>query len=170
MGRNLAVVKFDPAHLDQTIATTFHETSHLITASHLGPTPPWLTEGLAEYFETMKVSGQGGEIHPNQRHIKLLQSSKLPRLQAYLAITRPEWHGEHRDRNYAIAWSLIYFLMEGAPGMYALQETVQEAHASFCKPFSAASALDNAYPGGISSLEADWRKWLAAGNFRVQQT
>ena len=50
MGKNMAVVKFDPAHLNQTLATSFHETSHLITAGHLGPTPPWLTEGLAGEF------------------------------------------------------------------------------------------------------------------------
>jgi hypothetical protein len=103
MSKNQAVVKFDPANQKQTLAITFHETSHLITASHLGPTPPWLTEGLAEYFETMQVKGQTGAIHPNPAHIKLLKKKPLPRLQEYLSIDRPDWYGANRDRNYALA-------------------------------------------------------------------
>jgi len=103
-------------------------------------------------------------------HIKLLRTTPLPSIQNYLAIDGSDWYAENRDRNYAIAWSLVNFLMSGSPGMYALQETVKEAHGNFCKPFSAAGALGKAYPGGIRQLEADWRKWLAGGNFQVQQT
>jgi hypothetical protein len=170
MGKNQAVVKFDPANRAQTLGTTFHEVSHLITASHLGPTPPWLTEGLAEYFETMQVKDQAGIIYPDQAHIKLLQKTHLPNLRDYLSIDRPDWHGAQRDRNYAIAWSLISFLMEGAPGMSALQQVIQQAEHNFCQPFSAPDALDQAYPGGLQHLEKDWRKWLSNGQFQIQQT
>jgi hypothetical protein len=170
MGKNQAVVNYDPKRPAKNLGTTFHEVSHLITAAHLGPTPPWLTEGLAEYFETMRVKGQGGVIYPNQAHIKRLKSMPLPRLQDYLTLDRPAWYGEDRSRNYAIAWSLMHFLMKGAPGMYALQETVRQAQVNFCRTFSAADALGKAYPGGIRQLEADWRKWLASRNFQAHQT
>lgn len=170
INENKAVVKYDAKHPDQNMRTTFHEVSHLITASHLGPTPPWLTEGLAEYFETMQVAGQGGAIHPNHGHIKLLRTIPLPSLQNYLGIDGAEWYGDHRDRNYAIAWSLVNYLMGEAPGMYALQKTIRQSHENFCKPFSAAAALGKAYPGGIRQLETDWRNWLASGDFKVQQT
>ena len=170
MANNEAVVKFDPANPASTLATTFHEVSHLITAAHLGPTPPWLTEGLAEYFEMMQVQGQGGVISPNRAHIRLLKTNPMPHLSEYLAIKRPEWHGENRDRNYAMAWSITYFLMGDAAGMYALQKVIREAQVHFCKPFSAASSLHNAYPGGINQLESDWRKWLAGGDFQPHQT
>ena len=170
MSKNQAVVKFDPTNKEQTLRTTFHEVSHLITGSHLGPTPPWLTEGLAEYFETMEVKGQMGTIYPNQAHIKLLRKTQLPRLKNYLSIDRPEWHGADRDRNYAIAWSLMHFLLQGAPGMYAMQEVIQQAEESFCKPFSAVDALEGAYPGGLHRLEQDWRKWLSNSDFQIHQT
>jgi hypothetical protein len=170
MGINQAVVSFDAARMDRTLGTTFHEVSHLITASHLGPTPPWLTEGLAEYFETMQVTGQTGDIHPNQDHIKLLKQTRLPGLREYLSIDRPDWHQEHRDRNYAIAWSLMHFLLEGAPGMYALREVIQQAEINFCKPFSAVDVLNNAYPGGLQRLEQDWRTWLSNGGYQIHQT
>jgi hypothetical protein len=169
-GKNQAVVRYNAKRPTQNLRTTFHEVSHLITASHLGPTPPWLTEGLAEYFETMQVQGQSGAIHPNRAHIELLRSTRVPRLQNYLSIDPPEWYQEDRDRNYAIAWSLVNFLMGDSPGMYALQKTIQQVHANFCKPFSVEGALSEAYPGGIRQLETDWRKWLASGEFKVQQT
>jgi hypothetical protein len=54
--------------------------------------------------------------------------------------------------------------------MYALQEVVQQAERNFCKPFSAAEALNSAYPGGLQRLESDWRKWLSGKTFQVLQT
>lgn len=160
MSDNQAVVKFDPANLDRVMGTTFHEVSHLITASHLGPTPPWLTEGLAEYFETMQVGGQGRVIHPNAAHIALLKKSRMPSLTAFLSQDRGQWYGADRSRNYAVAWSLMHFLMKGPPGMYALRDLVRQAEENYCQTFSAVDALDNAYPGGIRRLEADWNQWF----------
>ncbi|HAN29161.1 MAG TPA: hypothetical protein DCP75_15865 [Haliea salexigens] len=170
MRSNQAFVKADPAQPARNLRVTYHEVSHLITASHLGPTPPWLTEGLAEYFETMQVRDQTGAVYPNEAHIRLLRSQVLPSLHAYLSIDRREWYGEHRERNYAIAWSLIHFLLQGSPGMYALQSTVRQVETHFCRPFSVLQALEKAYPGGLSRLEADWRRWLTSQHFVTQQT
>ncbi len=170
MRSNQAFVKADPAQPARNLRVTYHEVSHLITASHLGPTPPWLTEGLAEYFETMQVRDQTGAVYPNEVHIRLLRSQVLPSLHAYLSIDRREWYGEHRERNYAIAWSLIHFLLQGSPGMHALQSTVRQVETHFCRPFSVLHALDKAYPGGLSRLDADWRRWLASRHFVAQQT
>ena len=118
----------------------------------------------------MEVAGQGCTIHPNPAHIKLLRTTPLPSLQNYLAIDGSDWYGERGERNYAIAWSLINFLMGGSPGIYALKETIKQSQENFCKPFSAAVALGRAYPGGMRQLEADWRQWLVSGKFEMQQT
>lgn len=168
--KNEAFVKHNPKRSEQTIKTTFHEVSHLITAGHLGPTPPWLNEGLAEYFETMEVSGQGGTLTPNRLHLERLKRSRIPRLKDFLELNGSAWYGDQRSLNYALAWSLMHFLMEGAPGIYAVREVMQQARQNFCKPFSASLALHNAYPGGLSKLEADWRKWLARNAATPQQT
>ena len=50
---NEAVVLYTPAYREHALANAFHEISHLVTAWHLGSSPPWLNEGIAEYFETM---------------------------------------------------------------------------------------------------------------------
>lgn len=169
-GANEAYVQYDPANSSQTERTSFHEISHLVTTSHLGPTPPWLTEGLAEYFETMQVKGQTGTVYPNTKHLQLLRRSGTPRLREFLAIEKSEWNGPQRDLNYATAWALMHFLMEGSPGMYAMQEVIRAAHKNFCKPFAADAALNDAYPGGLDRLEADWRSWLTNMKYGVQQT
>ena len=53
MRSNEAVVLYTPAYRDSALASAFHEISHLVTAWYLGASPPWLNEGIAEYFETM---------------------------------------------------------------------------------------------------------------------
>ncbi|PLW70553.1 DUF1570 domain-containing protein [Pseudohalioglobus lutimaris] len=167
--KNVAYVKYDPKRPENAIRTTFHEVSHLITAGHLGSTPPWLTEGLAEYFETMEVSHQGGTIYPNEAHIRLLQRNPIPRLDSFLSVTRSQWNGEMREMNYAVAWSLMHFLMQGPPGVYAMKEVVEQAHTNLCKPFATKKALHEAYQGGLQRLEADWRQWMAMRGFGIQQ-
>lgn len=127
-------------------------------------------EGLAEYFEMLQVKGQSGTVYPNRAHIRLLRSTRLPRLQAYLAIDPSTWYAEDRHRNYAITWSLVHFLMTHTPGKLALQATIEQTRQHFCKPFSATVALGKAYPGGITMLEKNWRAWMAAGDFQVQRT
>jgi hypothetical protein len=169
MSNNQAFVKASANDPVRNLAVAFHEISHLITASHLGPTSPWLTEGLAEYFEMLVVKDQTGTIHVNEAHMALLSRSELPPLVDYLSIGRDHWYGPERSLHYAIAWSLAHFLLEGAPGMYALQDVVQQAEASFCQPFSAIAALDAAYPGGLRRLELDWRQWLARSPEQTHQ-
>ncbi len=154
----------------QTERTSFHEISHLVTTSHLGHTSPWLTERLAEYFETMHVKGQMGTVYPNTQHLQLLRRSSTPRLRDFLSIKKSEWKSPQRDLNYATAWSLMHYLMEGSPGMYAMQEVIREAHKNFCKPFAADSVLNDAYPGGLDRVEADWRSWLASKKHKAQKT
>lgn len=169
MSSNEAVVKADARDPARNLAVAFHEVSHLITASHLGPTPPWLTEGLAGYFETLQVRDQTGVVSANESHMRILRNTALPSLAQYLAIGRDQFYGSDRNLNYAIAWSLMHFLLEGAPGMYALQQLIQQAEAHFCQPFSAPAELDAAYPGGLRRLEKDWRQWLGREERQAHQ-
>lgn len=162
-GKNVAYVKHDPSRAERTVRTSFHEISHLITASHLGPTPPWLTEGLAEYFETMTVRDQAGFVHPNQSHLRRLKTVQLPHLRHYLSISRPDWYGEKRQLNYAIAWSVIYFLMQSDSGRYTMKAVIEEMHTHFCRSSSPLQVVDSSYPGGLNRLDADWRNWLESG-------
>ncbi len=158
--QNTAYVGFDAQRPGEALRTAFHETSHLVTANLLGPTPPWLNEGLAEYFETMRVRGQAARFHLNRAHLQLLRRNGVPALDALLSKDRESWHTRRRARNYAAAWSLVHFLMQDNAGRYALKELIEQIHANFCRPFSAQLALYSAYPGGRARLESEWRSWL----------
>jgi hypothetical protein len=108
-------------------------------------------------------------VYPNGHHLQLLKQNPLPTLAEFVAQTDTEWRGAGRELNYAMSWSLVYFLMEGAPGMGALKTVVAEAHENFCKPWSAAEALAKAYPGGMARLEQDWQEWLAQNDYGTHQ-
>lgn len=170
MGSNTAYVRYDSGMPRRAIATAFHEISHLITASHLGVTPPWLTEGLAEYAETMIVTDQTAAISPNQAHLELLKSAKLPPLADFLAMDRTQWHGPERHLHYAISWSLTHHLMGSDVGRTALRALLREASDKFCQSFSASAVLASSYPGGMPRLESDWRAGIRTGAFGVHQT
>lgn len=168
-GENTAYVRHDPGMPEQTLRSAFHEVSHLITASHLGPTPPWFTEGLAEYFETMEVRDQSGVVRPNPRHLKILRSNSIPELHDFLRMESEDWYGPQRKLHYAAAWSLIYFMLGDDDGRFALKNVVGEAHANFCKPFPMDRHLARHYPGGLAQLEARWQRWLSSEKVALQQ-
>jgi hypothetical protein len=160
---NRAVVKYRADQPDSALRTSLHEISHLITASHLGPTPRWLTEGLAEYFENLVAREQNAAIHPNRAHLELLRTSRGPTLRQLLHPAQPGWDDARRGGNYAAAWSLVYFLMDSPTGREALRETIRAQHRQFCRRPVATQALADAYPGGLNGLERDWRRWLLEG-------
>ena len=99
--------------------TIFHEYVHEILNTNLGASdaPPWLNEGLAEYFQTFRIiddrSAAFGSVQTT--HVELLKRGPLMpwddffRLDASALLQT----GEHsRSMFYAQAWALIHFLIE----------------------------------------------------------
>ena len=87
----------------------------------------------------------------------------------FMAQDRIQWNGDQRDLNYALAWSLMHFLMRDSQGLDAIKTVIEQAHANFCRPFSASQALSDAYPGGLHRLDRDWRNWLAGDHHATHQ-
>ncbi|MFK7829062.1 MAG: hypothetical protein AB8B57_04710 [Congregibacter sp.] len=164
---NEALVLYTPPFQGSALGTAYHEMSHLITAWHLGSTPPWLNEGIAEHFETMQLGWQNAEFAPNRLHLELLQTQGPVPLQELTQLSHKEWGLEDPLRRYASAWSLIAFLLDSRPGQQTLQQVVKRAHAQRCNPRlslpgspgSLREVLDS-FPGGASSLEMQWRRWV----------
>jgi tetratricopeptide (TPR) repeat protein len=81
-------------------------------------TPLWFNEGLAEYYSTFEVpSSRSANIgKPSQRHLKLLQSNRLP-FARFFAIDRnsPEYTKDTTDRSllYAQAWAIVHHGFHG---------------------------------------------------------
>lgn len=186
---NEAVVLYTPAYRDNALANAFHEISHLVTAWHLGSSPPWLNEGIAEYFETMsfdpggvengssengyvestyfkstysenEIAGERARFHPSRAHLDLLRAQGPLPLDELLGIAGRDWTAEAAHRRYASAWSLIAFLMDSSPGRETLQALVRQAHAQRRAPAADLAPPLATYPGGRKALEAAWRRWV----------
>jgi hypothetical protein len=157
MRDNEAVVLYSPYRRQDTLATTLHELSHLFTAWHLGSTPAWLNEGLAEHFETLN---RRGEFYRSAEHIVVLRRDGPTPLETLLTLRRSEFARQEPRRHYASAWALVTFLLENENGRATLEGLLREAHTQRCATARTQLAGLHAYPGGIDSLENDWAAWV----------
>jgi hypothetical protein len=163
-----AVVLFDAREPERTRKTALHEISHHMTTSQLGAAPPWLQEGLAEYFEMIALTEQGAVVEANVRHSRYLREGKLS-LEDLLGSSMDAWKTADSHRNYAAAWALVFFLMESTQGRAAFGRTLREASAYSCRRYDVAAHLGSAYPGGLERLRQDWQRWLLEGEFSPQR-
>jgi len=147
-------------------ATAMHELSHLNTAWHLGPTPAWLNEGLAEYFETLRP-GPPAVFLRSPTHLALLLNEGPVPLESLLALPRRDFATQAAQRRYASAWALIAFLQDHRAGREVLARVLREAYARRCEPRSR-TAFDglHSYPGGLTGLEAAWKNWIRRHSVR----
>lgn len=162
---NRAVALRDPRSPEQTRRRALHEVSHLITSTQAGPAPHWLAEGLAEFYEMIEPGAVGPVVRVNDRHIQRLQAQSPPPLEQFFAAPPAQWHSNHSQEHYAIAWSLIYFMMGSAQGRGALGQTLQQSSTHSCGSYAADRFLGLAWPGGMEDLEQAWREWLARQEF-----
>lgn len=154
---------------DSTFATARHEATHVIIAGLFGNIPTWFTEGMAEYFEQMSISGQLKTIAPNSYWLNLLRrqqrSRHLMSLNEYFQYDRKSWRAKDQDTMYATAWSLIYFLMDSKNGQILLQQYMNELISDRCQTINSKAFFAKNYRGGLQKLDQDWQRWLARGRY-----
>ena len=100
-------------------AIIFHEYVHYVAATNLWWMPLWLSEGLAELYQTFEVVGTTAYIGlPINSHLALLRDRTLIRFPELLAADQdsPLYH-DHDDKGafYAQSWALTHYLMLGSP-------------------------------------------------------
>ena len=80
--------------------------------------PPWLGEGLAEYYETLEVL-EDKRISlgtPPSGHLRLLRQGELIPLKTFLATDNSSLHqgsDDSRTLFYTQAWALTHYLLHG---------------------------------------------------------
>lgn len=137
----------------RTFATVRHESVHALLHEFVGAPPTWLNEGLAEYVETLRVSGSGGSVAANQHHRQLLQPMlKISRTEAALKLLDANANqfreADKRDTNYALAWALVHYLMGSESGQRVFAELLGEVREAGCQPFSSRAFLERKFTGG----------------------
>ncbi len=145
--------------------TVQHEGFHQFAQAVIGGTmPPWMDEGLAEYFGESLFTGDGfvtGLVPPWRlaRLQKLLTAGKLKSIQQIMLITPDQWRSEMSIANYDQAWSMVHFLINGEQGKY------QPAFASCIREISRGKTFEQAWLenfGAADGFEEKWKVyWLA---------
>jgi hypothetical protein len=152
----------------QMLEVITHEANHALLHHAFGPVPPWLNEGLSEYFERMEVFGQAVVIHPNPHWDALikakLRDGSITSLADYLGLGQRDWqvHDLSGNRAYAQAWSVVYFLMSSPKGTRLLTRILDELGAHGASDFAPAEVIESGYHGGLPALETAWRAWAMA--------
>lgn len=149
----------DKQHLTRI---SLHESTHAMVAAMFGDIPVWLNEGMAEFFDMMVITGeQTYKFATNDQHLKLLRSSRLPSLESHFSQSNTEWnHPNNSKLNYAIDWSLIFYLMTHSEGQELLRYMLNDFAVNYCHPIKASDFIAKHYPGGVRKLESNWKDWL----------
>lgn len=104
-------------------STLFHEYVHLVNRSNFGgdALPLWLSEGIAEYFETLRVDANGNTVLgiPPNGHIRRLQKTMLPPAEFFSmdAKSLGAKTDEARAAFYAQSWAAVHFIFHSGKDM-----------------------------------------------------
>ena len=106
---------------ERALRTIFHEYAHLVVANIVRDLPPWVSEGLAEYYSTFLVQNDGRvAVMGNQieEHVIRLNTETLIPLDELLKVDHSSAlynEGERRSVFYAQSWALVHMLTMGRP-------------------------------------------------------
>ncbi|MGB0893821.1 MAG: peptidase MA family metallohydrolase [Parashewanella sp.] len=149
----------------QAQKTAVHEATHVINSGLFGNTPKWLNEGLAEYFERMKVIGLAAKIQPQDW--STLNQVKRMRLISLINSTRQDWKGSNQSTMYSASNSLVHFLMSTPRGKPVAKQLLSHLAVNRCGKTNVQDVL-SLYPNGLNGLERDWHHWMKNVKYKVQ--
>jgi tetratricopeptide (TPR) repeat protein len=108
-------------------AVIFHEYVHALTSDNSRPLPPWLSEGIAEYYSSFEVEGNEKKVWLGKaiaNHVLYLREQKFLPLQRLFEVNHGSPEYNERDRKgvfYAQSWALVHYFMLGNNGKWRPQ-------------------------------------------------
>jgi len=139
----------------------FHQFAHAVIG---GDPPPWLNEGLAEYFGEGLFTGDGfvmGIVPPwRLKRLKdsITRNTLLP-IPRIMLMSSADWRAQLSIGNYDQAWSMVHFLVHGENGKY------QQALAACIREISQGQPFEKAWLdtlGPADGFEPRWKSyWLS---------
>lgn len=150
------------------LETLRHEGLHQFMYQRIGDNlPPWLNEGMAEWFGYALPKRRGFEMglaDPGAiQHLrKAAAENRLLPLETLLTMSKVEWNQRVRDGNASVqydqAWSVVHFLAFAEGGRY--QGILDSMLRSFWMGMDAERAVRTAVGSDLAPMEAAWRKYL----------
>lgn len=155
---------------DETFRTIFHEYVHFLVNNTFGRSkvPPWLNEGLAEYYEQFSIQrGRRAVLGAaNNEALRILSSNNLIPLDDLFSTDYDKLHG-NEDHGvsifYAQSWALMHYMMRGKQGQG--NEQVAEFLDLLAKDTGTAEAFKQVFKIEYAVLETNLRTYISQGNF-----
>jgi tetratricopeptide (TPR) repeat protein len=153
---------------DDVFPTAVHEYVHLIVQHYGLNLPPWLNEGIAEVYSTMKPVGKQvlvGSLIPGRMY-GLAQDKWVP-LSTIVAATKDSAYYNERSKAgslYDEGWALAHMLElsnEYAPRFPQLLEAIQKGTPS-------QQAIETVYGKPLLSVEKDLQAYLRRSSFNAR--
>jgi hypothetical protein len=99
---------------DLRFRTVYHEYFHYLTRRNIGPLPPWLNEGLADYWATIDIRDEEILVgRPDYDYLALLKRKAQLPLETLFAAGNDSPHYRREETMtlfYAQSWALTHFL------------------------------------------------------------
>lgn len=145
--------------------TAVHEYIHLLVHQAGLKLPPWLNEGIAELYSTMKPQGDGVLVGvPLQGRLISLQRTRWVPLANILASDHSLFSTSGKDEAsalYNMGWALTHML--------AMDQDYRPKFQEFMKKISdgadSKEALESVYKRQLSSIEADLKAYTRADRY-----
>jgi len=157
------------------LKTLYHEACHGIFYQGLKmeSIPPWINEGLAEYFETLTfTSGQTITVEPNPLYLEWLRywkrQGQLMSVENFIAASYDEFHGvgmkfqDDQAPNPArpIAWGLVYFIMGKDKNGHLMRDFLGDLRTTAQSPQDMMRSLEKIFRAPFAQIETNWRDML----------
>lgn len=166
----------------QRRAALMHEMTYMLTAAHFPRLRPWLVEGLARYYQTLRVENDSVVIgRPPPGH---LISARTPRSSAPMMAQRIRYSGapaletltsmtdtfytDARFYNYVGAWKLVH-LLNSPPHRGRFVAYLRNLHAGVSLNDAWRAAFGDV-GDGIAAQYANYSKRMALQVYRVRRT
>jgi hypothetical protein len=136
------------------VATIIHEASHFYLQHNLPNHSRFLTEGIAEFFETLDLDENGKVVFAQQdyrvRLVKEILLNNSFKLSNYIYTPSAQW-GEKSETQklYSVAYSVIYYLIKKNPNLLKQMLLYMQEGQSFEK------AIDYSF-GGYNNFESEY--------------
>jgi Tfp pilus assembly protein PilF len=161
-GRDYVVMAF-PSASHSSIAA--HEYAHLILHANRAGLPPWLNEGLAEYYSTIRIgehaSEVGGDLPARSQTLRRRSWMPLAELVSLPADSPVRQNRDGAELFYAQSWALTEMLLRSPEYAAGFQQVLSAARSG--EP--SLEAFARVYAKSPDEIARDLRAW--AGTRRV---
>jgi tetratricopeptide (TPR) repeat protein len=157
-----------PELRSQEFNTAAHEYAHFFLQTAGLKLPPWLNEGLAEFFSTVRVTDHGcslGGVLP--RRMEALKRREWIPLGQLLALPEATSAFQSRDEAgmfYAESWALTDFLLQSP----AYASHFRDLLAALNSAAPSARVLSEIYGRSLEAIASDMRTWVGKRHSTAQ--